>query len=200
MRSKRTYRNDDESDNDTNDTAADCVKTVNNTIYYYGDINDDNVFELITQLKELEIKLLKLSIDYPDFKPKITLHIKSDGGDIFAGFSAADHIKTCRVPVWTVANGCCASAATFLLLAGKKRFMGPSGFVLIHQLSSGMWGKYQEMKEEIESCDKFMDSIKGMYKDKTTIPDKKLKAMMKKDIYLTSSECIKYSIVDDIHR
>jgi ATP-dependent Clp endopeptidase proteolytic subunit ClpP len=198
MRKYFGVRNNETTEDTEEETSSSTIKTINNSIYFYADVNDDNVLELITQLKELETKLLKLSIEYPEFNPKITIHIKSDGGDIFAGFSAFDHIKTSRVPIVTVVDGCCASAATFILMGGSERYMGSSAYVLIHQLSSGMLGKYHEMKDEIQSFDKFMDSLKKIYVERTSIPDKKLKAMMKKDIYLTSDDCIRYGIVDDL--
>ena len=178
-------RNNTTEESDDDSSTQSTVKTINNSIYFYADVDDSNILELISQLKELETKLLKVSIEYPEFSPKITLHIKSDGGDIFAGFSAFDHIRTSRVPVVTVVDGCCASAATFMLMGGAKRYMGSSAYVLIHQLSSGMLGKYHEMKDEIQSFDKFMNSLKRIYEERTSIPPKKLNAMMKKDIYLT---------------
>ena len=40
-----------------------------------------------------------------------------------------------------------------------------------------------------------MSMIKKTYKEKTTIPDEKIKKLMKRDIYLDPSECIKYGLV-----
>ena len=39
------------------------------------------------------------------------------------------------------------------------------------------------------------DLFKKTYKEKTTIPDEKIKKLMKRDIYLDPSECIKYGLV-----
>ena len=40
-----------------------------------------------------------------------------------------------------------------------------------------------------------MKMLKAMYLEKTQIPEKKLKKLMKKDIYLTPRDCLKYKIV-----
>ena len=44
-------------------------------------------------------------------------------------------------------------------------------------------------------CDKLMDMVKKTYTEKTNIPDKQLKKLMKRDVYLDPNECIKYDVV-----
>jgi ATP-dependent protease ClpP protease subunit len=41
---------------------------------------------------------------------------------------------------------------------------------------------------------KFMKMLKKMYLSKTEIPEKTFKKLMKKDIYLSPSKCLKYKI------
>ena len=73
--------------------------------------------------------------------------------------------------------------------------MTENSTILIHQISTaGFWGKYEELKDEIKTCDKLMNIIKKIYNEKTKIPNKKLKNMMKRDIYLTAEECVEYGI------
>ena len=189
----------DESDSeDECEETTESVRVAGTDIFYYGDITTDAVLELNTKLKKLERTLLKKAIDLPGYQPQVTIHINSGGGDIFAGLSAMDHVAASRVKVVTVADGLCASAATFLLMGGHRRMIHPSAYVLIHQLSSGFWGKYEEMKDELKSCEKFMTVIREVYERKANIPQKKLDNMMKRDIYLTSKECLKYEIVDEL--
>lgn len=185
-------------DSDSEDDSTETVRVEGTDIFYYGDITTDSVLELNTKLKRLERNLLKQAVNLPGYKPQITIHINSGGGDVFAGLSAMDHVASCRVKVITVADGLCASAATFLLMGGHRRMMFPSAYVLIHQLSSGFWGKYEEMKDELKSCEKMMAVIRDVYERKACIPQKKLDKMMKRDIYLTSRECLKYKIVDEL--
>ena len=47
----------------------------------------------------------------------------------------------------------------------------------------------------MKMCDKLMDMVKKTYKEKTSIPDKQRKKLMKRDIYLNPNECIKYDVV-----
>ena len=50
----------------------------------------------------------------------------------------------------------------------------------------------------MKSCDKLMDMVTKTYKEKTTIPQKQLKKIMKRDMYLDPQECIKYNVVDSV--
>lgn len=185
---------DSDSEEDTNK-----VKVVENDIFFYSGIDNDSILNLNTAIKKLERKLLKRAIDIDGYSPVINLHIKSGGGDIFAGLSGMDHIASCRVPINTIADGMCASAATFLLMGGSTKYIRPSAYVLIHQLSSGFWGKFEDLKNELESCEKFMKIIRGIYEEKANIPQKTLNSMMKRDIYITAKECLRFGVVGEIY-
>jgi ATP-dependent protease ClpP protease subunit len=82
-----------------------------------------------------------------------------------------------------------------MLLGGSRRLMGKNAYVLIHQISTELWGNFQELKHELKSTEAFMKNLKKMYLEKTKIPEKKLNKLMKKDIYLSPKDCLKYGIV-----
>jgi ATP-dependent protease ClpP protease subunit len=107
-------------------------------------------------------------------------------------------LESSRVKVITIAQGSCCSAATFVLLGGSEKRMGKDAYILIHQISTEFWGNFQELKHELKSSEKFMKRIKKMYLSKTEIPEKKFKRLMRKDLYLTPSKCLKYKIVDRV--
>ena len=198
-RHMKRRRCSDDSDSDSDEEVEnERVKVVGTNVYFYTGVDMESVLELNQKLKILEIDLLKKAIDFPGYAPVIKLYINSGGGDIFAGFSAMDHIINLGVDVHTIADGQCASAATFILLGGDHKTINSHAHVLIHQISSGFWGKFEEMKDEVKSCERFMEMINKVYKDNTEIPNKKLKILMKRDVYLTPEECIEYSIVNDI--
>jgi ATP-dependent Clp protease protease subunit len=100
--------------------------------------------------------------------------------------------------VYTYVEGAVASAGTLLSLAGDKRYMGKYSHLLIHQLSGGMYGKFNEMEDEIYNCTALMKLLKAFYKEKTKMPMKKLEEILTKDIWLSADECLQYGIVDQI--
>jgi ATP-dependent protease ClpP protease subunit len=183
-------------------TGEDDFKTtriIGNEMFFYSDVTSDDILEFTEDFKKLENKLLKQTIDFPGFKPEIRINICSDGGEMFAGLSAMNVIEKSRVKVVTIAQGACCSAASFMLLGGHERRMGKNSHILIHQLSTnGFWGKFEDLKNEMDSCSKFMDMITKVYLEKTEIPEKEFKKLMKKDIYLNVEECLKYNVVSSI--
>ena len=70
--------------------------------------------------------------------------------------------------------------------------------MLIHQLSSGLWGKYEEIKDDMENCDKLMKMIKDIYAEYTKIPKKKLNEILKHDLWFDADQCLEYGLVDEI--
>jgi len=176
------------------------TKVIGNEIHFYGEITSENSLEFIAAFRNLEIKLLKHKAELVGYEPEIRVHIMSEGGDMFSGLAMKNILETSRVKVVTIAQGACCSAATFMFLGGAERRMGPNAYILIHQLSTEFWGKYQDLKNEAKTCEKFMKALKKMYKEKTTIPENKFKKLMKKDLFLSASKCLKYQIAHALDR
>lgn len=176
----------------------DSIKVIGNEILYYGDIDRENALEFVEKFKKLEIDLLKKAAELVGYEPMIRVHIMSEGGDVFAGLNMMNVLERSRVKVITIAQGSCCSAATFVLLGGAERRMGKNAYCLIHQISTEMWGNFNELKNEMKSNDKLMKMLKDMYLSKTKIPETKFKTLMKRDIYLPPDKCLKYGIVSVI--
>jgi len=129
---------------------------------------------------------------------KFNLHINSYGGSVFAGFSSVDYIIGSKVPVVSVIDGCAASAATIMSVVADHRQINKHAYMLIHQLSSGMWGKYQDMKDDMENSDRLMKMIIDIYEEHTKIPKKELNKILKHDLWWDAETCLKYGLVDEI--
>jgi ATP-dependent protease ClpP protease subunit len=176
----------------------DCIKVIGNELLFYGDVDRENTLEFVEKFKKLEIELLKKMAELVGYEPMIRVHIMSEGGDVYAGLNMMNVLERSRVKVVTIAQGACCSAATFVLLGGKERRMGKNAYLLIHQISTEMWGSFNDLKHELKSTDKLMKMLKDMYLSKTKIPEAKFKSLMKKDIYLPPDKCLKYGIVSEI--
>ena len=176
----------------------DCIKVIGNELLFYGDVDRENTLEFVEKFKKLEIELLKKMAELVGYEPMIRVHIMSEGGDVYAGLNMMNVLERSRVKVVTIAQGACCSAVTFVLLGGSERRMGKNAYLLIHQISTEMWGSFNDLKHELKSTDKLMKMLKDMYLSKTKIPEAKFKSLMKKDIYLPPDKCIKYGIVSEI--
>jgi len=109
-----------------------------------------------------------------------------------------DHLKSHPARITTVADGLCASSATLMLFGGDKRIMMPNARILIHQVTSEFSGKFEELKAEKRNLNSIMKQIRNIYSEKSSIPEEKLDKYMEKDIFLSSSTCLKYGIIHEI--
>lgn len=176
------------------------IKSLDNSIHFYTDINSSSCAELNRILRELDVRMqhAKISFNDPDFDPTIHLRINSYGGEIFAGLATVDVIRSLRTKVYTYVEGAAASAATLISIAGKKRFIGKNGFMLIHQLSSFCVGTFERLEDEQANNRRIMGLIKSLYKEYTKIPMKELDLILKHDLWLDSQSCLKHGLVDVI--
>jgi len=189
--------NDSHTDSNRNDKKI--IRDMNH-IYYHNEVDRDSIFDLCNLIREAEednmITSYKMHID----PIPIYLHINSYGGSIFAAFAAIDCINACKVPIYTVIEGAVASAGTLISVFGKKRYICPHAHMLIHQLSSGFWGKMNEMDDEYKNLSQLMEKIVMIYKENTKIPKKELQELLKHDLWLNAEKALKYGLVDDIYQ
>ena len=169
-----------------------------NKIYYYAGVNRHSAVELNKKIGELESKSLTLGNNLDMEPPVLKIFVNSGGGSITAGISSMDTILRCKVPVYTYVDGFCASAATFLSVVGEKRYMSRNSYMLIHQLSSQVWGKYSEIEDEKKNLDLMMETIKNIYKEYTKVPMRKLDEILKHDLLWDAKTCLKHRLVDEI--
>lgn len=172
--------------------------TLDNTLLFYSNVDQETSLALEQKLLALNAHNLHLVEKYQLEKTPIHLHIQSFGGSLFHSLYLVDLIQNLETPVYTYVDGFAASAATLLSISGKKRYISKNSLMLIHQLSSNSAGKYSELKDESENLDVLMDFIMNHYLTNTKISKSELLSLLKRDIWLNSSSCLKYGLVDEI--
>tara|TARA_Y100000034_G_scaffold127851_1_gene181408 strand:+ start:3284 stop:3907 length:624 start_codon:yes stop_codon:yes gene_type:complete len=188
-----------QANSDSSSESNDVVEAVNNRIYFYSAVTRTKVLQLNKALTNLNINLVNRANSLQlKTLGEVHLHINSYGGSVFAGLAAVDYVRSSEVPVHTVVEGCVASAATLFSVVGHHRQIRQNSCMLIHQLSSGMWGKYEEMKDAMENNTLLMRLIKDIYQEHTKLPKKKINEIMKRDLWLDAETCLEYGLVDEI--
>jgi ATP-dependent Clp endopeptidase proteolytic subunit ClpP len=167
-------------------------------IYYYTEVNKASILDLNRAIHASEADMLHTAniLDIP--APSIKLHINSPGGSLFDGLAAVDYVRKCKVPVHSIIEGMAASAATLISVMAHKRSINKHSYMIIHQLSSGAIGKFEELMDDMENNKALMKAIKQIYLERTKIPESLLKDILKKDIYFDAKQCLKYGLVDNI--
>uniref|UniRef100_A0A6C0KIP3 Protease n=1 Tax=viral metagenome TaxID=1070528 RepID=A0A6C0KIP3_9ZZZZ len=197
-RANKTRNADDDEEEDEKEDDLSGISRENNRILFYSEIDRKSILKLIGLIKEAEeysmILSMRLSID----AVPIYLHINSEGGTVFDVFIAMDVIRNCRVPVYSVIDGATASCGTLLSVVCAKRYIRPSAFMLIHQLSSECWGKMREIEDEYKILVELMDKIKATYKQHSKLKKKQIKKLLNHDLWLNAETSIEYGLADEL--
>ena len=184
-----TTANDDDDDDDDR-WAKDSVERHGRTIYFYAEVTAGTVLKLKRLLDEAACEAVRQRCEH------VTLHIHSWGGCAFSGLDGYDAIRACRVAVHTVACGFVASAATFLLLGGHRRFAQPHSCLLIHQLSTGLSGKLAELVQEVSNSQALMRIIESIYEENTYIDKRALASMLARETMLSFSQSLHHGFIE----
>lgn len=128
----------------------------------------------------------------------ITLVVSSPGGSVEGMLQIYDTIGLIPAPVDTIAYFC-ASAATVLFAAGRKRYLAPNARLMLHLPSGQLRGDAREI--EIQAGE--MKRIKGQLVDLLIeCGAKKPKAEILKDIdrefWMGAQQVIDYGLADEV--
>ena len=181
------------------DSKESAMSMGTNQIFFYDDVTRTSIYMFNRNLDMVskQLQILKINFNLP-IVPPVELYINSPGGEIFSAFSAVDRIRSNPVPVHSYCEGIVASAATLLSVVAAKRYIKRNSFMLIHQLSSGVWGNFEEIQEEYENLELLMHYIKSIYLKHTKFTETELDSLLKHDIYLDAEECLSKGLVDEI--
>ena len=187
-----------DSDSDTDDTM---IKQEENRVYFHAEVTRKNGFALMECIRKAQEYVASRNIKNEFEKmSKIYLFIFSDGGELYVGMNIADFIINSKVNIVTINEGCVASAATIISMAGKERYIRKNAYMLIHELRSGVWGKYSECLDDMDNNNILMDNIKKFINErcKNQKLAKKLNKVLKHDHIWNADKCLKYNLVDKI--
>lgn len=179
-------------------TDNNIVDFSHNRIYFYSGVTRPKILKLNKGIFNLNISMLSKTGPLEYLPPPIKLHINSYGGSVFAGLAAVDYIKNSKIPVHSVIDGCAASAATLMSVVAERRYMHKHACMLVHQLSGVMWGKFQEMQDDMENSEMLMKKIKDIYREHTKIPKREMDNILKHDIWWEAEKCLEYGLIDEI--
>lgn len=189
---KRAQKDDAESDNEEDEYM---IRRHGNRVYFFSEVTPDSILVLFKLLDEAKDHCIKNGIE------NIYLHVQSEGGCVFSGLNAMEHVSRLhsQIPVIGVACGCAASAATLILMGTSYIEMYEYSFILIHQLSTAInFARFNEMKDEMNNNEKINNTLKNVYRKYTDLTDDKLNELFTKEVYLSSAECLEYGIVDQV--
>jgi ATP-dependent Clp protease protease subunit len=143
-------------------------------------------------------QLLFLEADNPE--KDIYMYINSPGGEIDAMYAIYDTMSYIKPDVNTIAVGRAMSAGSFILAAGAKgkRYALPNANIMIHELSSGSSGKFQEMRNYHKHLEDLYAKMAKHYVEFTGQRLTKIKRDMERDFFMSAEEAKEYGLIDHV--
>jgi|TARA_R110001583_G_scaffold145070_1_gene297052 ATP-dependent Clp protease protease subunit len=134
----------------------------------------------------------------------IPVIIDSYGGQVYSLMTMISAIKHSELPVATIVEGKAMSCGAVLLTFGEEgmRFADPDATVMIHDVSSGGFGKIEELKADVKEAERLDEKIFTMMARNCGKKDDffKKKVFSKKhaDWFMDAAEAKKYGIVNHL--
>jgi ATP-dependent Clp protease protease subunit len=163
-------------------------------IVFLGGGIDDNIANLVIA------QLLFLSNEDPE--ADINLYINSPGGSVSAGLAIYDTMQFIRPDVATFCVGMSASMGALLLAGGEKgkRFILPSGRVLIHQplISGVLTGPATDLDIEAQEILRLRERLYEILAERTGQSVDQIEKDCDRNKWLDAQQAIDYGTVDRI--
>lgn len=120
----------------------------------------------------------------------VKIYLNSFGGDLFTAIQFLRVLSESHAEVIVSIEGACMSAATLLFLAADSVEITPHSSIMIHNYSSGTFGKGGEMHWQIQHERKWSEHLfEEVYEDFLSLAE--IKSVLDgKDIWLDSDEVL----------
>lgn len=126
------------------------------------------------------------------------VHINSPGGDVFEGRAMAAALVAHPGEVVCHIDGICASAATYVALAGNEVRMTDGGLIMIHNSWTFAYGNKSELRDTANLLDKIDGTIAADYQRKTGASAEQVATWMDATTWFTAQEALDAKFVDAI--
>ena len=126
------------------------------------------------------------------------------GGQVYSLMAMIGAIKSSRIPVATIVEGKAMSCGALLFSFGAEgmRYMDPDATLMIHDVSSGAFGKVEEIKADAKEVDRLNKKVYEMMARNCGKPsDYFLKLVHERghaDWYLDGQEAKGHNIVNEL--
>lgn len=130
--------------------------------------------------------------------------IDSYGGQVYALLSMIASLRTSKIPVATIVTGKAMSCGAILFSCGAEgmRFIDPDATVMIHDVSSGMYGKIEELEADVEEAKRLNKKIYKILARNCGKKDSYFQKIMDKknhvDWYLEAEDCVKHNLANHV--
>ena len=146
----------------------------------------------------------KMAMAHNTGQSVIPVVIDSYGGQVYSLMSMISAIRASEIPVATIVEGKAMSCGVVLFSCGQEglRFVTPEATLMIHDVSSGAFGKNEEIQSSAKETNRLNKMIYTILADNCKKPrdyfTKEVKRRGRADWYVTPNKALKLGLADHI--
>ena len=170
-------------------------------ILFTGDITEESARDLILEIlcwnqidDEAEIK----TVNY--VRKPIKIYISTYGGCVENCMDICNTIRQSKTEIIGYVNGHAESGGLWMICSCHKRYATKTSRFLYHDIYSGMNGRLEDRKNEVQECEKSQKLLDEIITDNTVIKQEKLDEVKKtiRDWSFYGEDALKYGVIDKL--
>lgn len=126
----------------------------------------------------------------------IDLRVHSPGGEVLDGWAIANGLKNHPAKVVARVEGMAASMGSVVLMAADEVEMPKNSYVMIHNVTGGVWGEADELRSAADLVEKLQDDIIDFYAGRTGIERDEVAEMMRVETWMNGEEAVALGFAD----
>lgn len=170
-----------------------------------GDVATINIYGDITswaweELGEVSAYTLSKQLDSLTNVNQIEVYINSYGGEVAEGLAIYNALKRKgkQAKVKTYCDGFACSIASVIFMAGSERVMSNASLLMIHNAWTIGQGNADELRKLADDMDIITSASVEAYKERSTLSEKKIKALMSAETWITPKDAVKWGFATEI--
>jgi ATP-dependent Clp protease protease subunit len=128
----------------------------------------------------------------------INVRINSPGGNVFDATAIFNTLRNHGAKVVTHIEGAALSAASLIAMAGDEIRMAANGYMMIHDPSSAVRGRAEDMRKHAEMLDRVKATLVATYATRTKQPTDVVAKMMSEETWLGADDAKSKGFADTI--
>lgn len=130
----------------------------------------------------------------------ITVHINSNGGDVYTSIAIHNAIKGLDKNINVVVDGVALSGGSVIAMAGDTIDMYPGSMMMIHKVSAFAYGMYNadELSKIEKACDAMDEAIATIYSNRTGKTVDECRELMGNETWMTGAKAVENGFADNV--
>ena len=160
-----------------------AVESTSDTITIYGVIGEDWYGDGVT-VSRIDAALRSIG------DKAVTVYINSPGGDMFEGLAIYNRLREHSQPITTKVLGLAASAASVIYMAGAKREVAMSAFLMIHNCWTLAVGNRHGLRDIAGTMEEFDAAMADLYAEGSGQPVTDVAEMMDDETFIRGKRAL----------